>query len=361
MKKMGVLLIGMFLTCSAACGSTKSIWRADAAPVVETSLDTKLHVKWNGIRLIDIARGSHVQVKIKEDVVNETENINSSSEDSEIIEEIRNMFKAARGEITVAADDNEVEAEESLIGMETEDQITGNIDRENAERIAGEIAINEEQHYNYVALGNSVTCNAYPNPEGIWWSDWGMAATSEDKDYVHIVSSWLSGQMSKKVNVVTADLKPWEIAQNRNSILFQYDALLNDETDLVTIQTGENITDNKSNLKGDYNALFSYIRSKAPKAQILVIGELLWPSDDIEDAKRAACEQNGLTFVEVGEFLGGYDNNYRSSMGTMVAGNDGKQYTIQNEIVAAHPNDEGMAKIAQLVIGKITLKQENTQ
>ena len=126
------------------------------------------------------------------------------------------------------------------------------------------------------------------------------------------------------------------------------------DTDLITIQTGENITDNKSALYDDYNNLFSHVKKKAPNAKIVVIGEVLWPSEDIETAKRQACENNSLPFIDMTEFLTGYEGSYRSALNTVVKGDDGNTHTIANEVVAAHPNDEGMAKIAQLIINQLS-------
>lgn len=207
-----------------------------------------------------------------------------------------------------------------------------------------------EQSYEYVALGNSVTCNDISD---LWWGNWGMAATEPDKDYAHIVSTWLSGQMTDPVTLTEVDLKRWELSSDRKGVLNDYDTCISEMTDLITIQTGENITDNKADLYGDYSRLIEYLKNKAPNAQIFMLGELLWPSDDIETAKKQVCIDQGIMFIDTGEFLQGYDGMYRSSLGTNVLGVDGQSHVIDNEVVAAHPNDEGMACIAQLIINNI--------
>lgn len=343
-KIESILMIGLLWVNCLACGKGEHIARA--TPVVTTNYAEKLRNPVDSERIIEKAQEALAKIE----TASEAEVEIMQPANMELINTIEEMFKAARGETSNPVSEDTTE--------EVAEEIAGNLTEKITEEVTGEIAMDEiPETYDYVAFGNSVTCNAYPNPEGIWWSSWGMAATSQDKDYVHIVGSWLESQVPEKVNVVIADLKPWEVAGNRNSILFQYDALLNDNTDLITIQTGENITDNKGNLEGDYDALISYIKAKAPNAQILMVGELLWPSEDIEAAKRAVCAKRGITFVEPGEFLAGYEESYRSAIGTLVTGNDGNQYTIQNEIVAAHPNDEGMAKIAQLIISSISLEE----
>lgn len=234
-------------------------------------------------------------------------------------------------------------------GTETESEIKG----EEELRGDGVAIIATEENFDYVALGNSVTCNEISE---LWWSNWGMAATTEENDYVHIVSRWLEGQSAKPVTTTVLDIKKWEVAPDRNAALDDYDKYFNEHTDLVTLQTGENITEGKETLGTDYPALVKRIREKAPNAQILMLGEVLWPKDDIEAAKHAACDQNGITFIDVSDFLAAYEEDtFRSSLGTQVYGADGNLHAIDNEVVAAHPDDEGMANIAQHFIDNIIL------
>lgn len=210
-----------------------------------------------------------------------------------------------------------------------------------------------EDTFDYVALGNSITCNEADDE--LWWGNWGMAASSEEKDYIHLISSWLGGQSAKPVTTTVLDLKKWELVSERDEVLKDYMEYFNEYTDLVTIQTGENITEYKETLGTDYDSLVKMIREMAPNAQILMLGEVLWPSEDIESAKRLACETYGITFIDMTDFLNGYDGFYKSSIGTVVSGADGESHTINNEVVAAHPNDEGMACIAQQVINQIVI------
>lgn len=42
--------------------------------------------------------------------------------------------------------------------------------------------------FNYVAIGNSITKHVIND---YWWNEIGMAATSQDKDYVHLISSYV--------------------------------------------------------------------------------------------------------------------------------------------------------------------------
>lgn len=65
-----------------------------------------------------------------------------------------------------------------------------------------------------------------------------MAVTTEEKDYVHLVTSALDAQ-SYAYNFAT-----WEMmGYDRGETLSLLDGLLRDELDLITIQLSENASD----------------------------------------------------------------------------------------------------------------------
>ncbi len=209
----------------------------------------------------------------------------------------------------------------------------------------------EQEPYHYVAFGNSVTYGEVT--EDIWWGDWGMAASSKENDYVHLISNELEQTLFRPVVTEVYSLKSWELASDRTSVLEELNETLDESTDLVTIQSGENITQYQETLEIDYFDLLSFVREKAPNAQILMLGELLWPSENIETAKQTACEACEVTFVDMTQFLNDYDTFYKSSLGTEIIGADGNLHVIEDEEVAAHPNDEGMECIARQVLSYI--------
>ncbi len=206
----------------------------------------------------------------------------------------------------------------------------------------------ETDAYRYVAFGNSVTCGEIT--ENLWWGNWGMAASSMEKDYVHILSAEIEQRLSCPVETEVYSLKPWELAQDRSSLLEDISDSLDETTDLVTIQSGENITQFQETLQIDYYDLVSFIKEKAPNAQILMLGELLWPNPEIETAKQTACQACEVAFIEMTQYLTDYEANYKSSIGDEVIGEDGETHKITDEEVAAHPNDEGMVCIAGQIL-----------
>lgn len=203
----------------------------------------------------------------------------------------------------------------------------------------------KDNKYKYVAIGNSVTIHEVNE---LWPGNWGMAATAPENDYVHILSNLIEKNTGYSVETTVLSCKAWELSVERENMLSQYDSIPED-ADLITIQTGENVTLDMENLQEDYETFFDFIRSKAPDAQILVLGEVLWPNPVIEQAKQNACTEYNMKFINMNEFLSGYDDMYKSSLGEIIVGESGSTYTITNDAVAAHPNDAGMEKIAEII------------
>ena len=193
--------------------------------------------------------------------------------------------------------------------------------------------------YNYLAIGNSITKHPICN---YWWNEIGMAASSEDKDYVHLISSALP-QPSK---VVAYNFSVWETqSHDRAETLSLLDWYLSDKLDLVTIQLSENVSD-VSTFENDYVELISYVKKGAPNAQIIVIDDF-WDSGEKSMMKQLAAEQENVGFVSLEDIK--EKTEYQAGLGTLVYDKDGNKHIIEHEGVAVHPGDKGMEYIAMAV------------
>lgn len=192
--------------------------------------------------------------------------------------------------------------------------------------------------YNYLAIGNSLTI--HPLNE-YWWNECGMAATSADKDFVHIVTSTLDAK-SYAYNFAT-----WELmGHDRGETLSLLDGLLSADLDLVTIQLSENATD-LSTFESDFEELIRYIKKGAPDAQLLVIGDF-WDKAQKDEMKQQACEATGVEFISLDEIKG--LKEYQCGMNTTVYDSDGSSHIVEHSGVAKHPGDTGMKWIADRII-----------
>ena len=204
-------------------------------------------------------------------------------------------------------------------------------------------AVGSDGSYSYLAIGNSITKHPITP---FWWGNWGMAATNYDKDFVHVITSYIEQNVGK-VSMDTLYYTSWENASSgdhRASTLSQLDGYLSTDLDLVTIQLGENVMDT-TYMQSDFETLISYVKTKAPNAKIIVIGQF-WQNDVIDAAKRAACSTQGVPFVDLSPIWG---MEYRIGMDAVVWGADGLTHTITDMAVAMHPNDAAMAYIGNAV------------
>ncbi len=214
--------------------------------------------------------------------------------------------------------------------------------------VTGYYVKKDDDTYRYLAIGNSITSHPVTS---FWWGSWGMAASSMDKDYVHVVTSYLE-QQYEHVGVQALYYTTWEDAstkEEREQSLSELDQFLTKDLNCVSIQLGENIRiDNDPKI--DYQNLINYVHERAPKAQIILIGNFFqW--DDIDDIKEELAQQDGIDFLSLKAIQ---KPEYQVGKGTEVFGDDGKRHTITYDPVARHPNDAGMAYIAQQVIDSIT-------
>lgn len=205
-----------------------------------------------------------------------------------------------------------------------------------------------KENVSYLAIGNSLTI--HPVMENIWWGEWGMAATSEKKDYVHLVDAYLDETYD--VSTTAYNFADWETTTtNRSKLFSELEGYLSPDLDLITIQLGENITDGLDTLNQDYIELVQYIKEECPNAQIIILDEFCWPKPEIQAAQKQAADTFGLTYIELSEIR---SDAYRAGLGTNVMGEDGQWHTITEATVAEHPNDDGMRYIANQIIANLS-------
>lgn len=197
--------------------------------------------------------------------------------------------------------------------------------------------------YRYFALGNSLTlhgCCEY------WWNNIGMAATVPEKDYVSLVSAYLK-QTCGETQTERYNFADWERAEDRDPMLGVLEPFLAKTPDLITVQLGENVPGGlQASMEKDYCSLLRFLRTRAPQAKVIVIGDF-W--DETRDRIRSTAAKNtGCSFVDLTPFRG--DPKYLCGTGTTVYDADGGAHTVEHPGVAAHPGDVGMAAIADAVI-----------
>ena len=175
-----------------------------------------------------------------------------------------------------------------------------------------------------------------------------MAADRPENDYVHLVAAHLS-EKRNHVEFQSVCFQDWETneAGDRDSYLKDLDDVLSEDLDLITVQLGENITEDTPVTVKDYTNLIDYLQKEAPDAKIIFLGQILWNNDVVQSIKQQAAAEYGIPFINLDDVRTGAQ--YQAGMGTQVLGDDGELHAINNEVVAAHPNNSGMQVIADRI------------
>lgn len=196
-------------------------------------------------------------------------------------------------------------------------------------------------------LGNSITLHPLCS---YWWGEWGMAASTKEKDYVHRLVDMEAEDYD--VEYTAVNFGAWETqSHDRAETLDFIASFLQEQYDYVVIQLGENISD-YSTLETDLEEFVSCVddsqAADGMPADILIVGGF-WEANEIDAIKESVCEglqdsPDGIQFVDLSVLWS--DTVYQSSIGNTVMGDDGKAHTIEHDGVARHPGDEGMEAIA---------------
>lgn len=235
---------------------------------------------------------------------------------------------------TLIGEINNLQAEVSLLQAEIDSYDT---------------AVEWGEGYNYLAIGNSITKHETCD---YWWQEDGMVASTVDRDYFHMVGSYLE-QKYGELTSFAINGGVWECqTYDRTEVLLLglWDGYLGEELDLVTIQLSENVMDT-STFEADFREMVTYVAEKCLNAQIIVVDDF-W-SDERSALKKEAVEQINadgydVDWVDLSEIRG--DSEYQAGMGAIVYDADGNEHTIEHEGVAAHPGDKGMEYYAEKII-----------
>jgi hypothetical protein len=184
-------------------------------------------------------------------------------------------------------------------------------------------------------LGNSITLHG-PAPQIGWDGNWGMAASSREKDYVHVLADSLAKLWGAAPVLRIDNLADFE----RHYDTYDLDAGLKEhlafKPDVVVVAIGENVAaldsdDAKARYKASFTRLLAALGGGKPK---IFVRSCFWPEKTRDDIMRESCAGVGGVFVDIGE-LGKAEPNYARS-----------ERSIAHAGVAAHPGDRGMKAIA---------------
>ena len=197
--------------------------------------------------------------------------------------------------------------------------------------------------FKLVFLGNSITLHG-PNQKIGWPGNWGMAASAEEKDFVHLVSRSLARTKDATPVLIVRNIAEFE----RQYATYDAEAKLKDVyefgADIVIMAIGENVPalgsdEAKTQFAASLRKLLRGLNTG--KHPIVVVRSCFWANQAKDQVLKQTCQEVGGIFVDIGALAKDESNYARSERKIAHAG------------VAAHPGDKGMQAIANAILGAL--------
>jgi len=187
-------------------------------------------------------------------------------------------------------------------------------------------------------VGNSITRHAPKSSIG-WNNDWGMAASSKEKDYVHMAKEMILCNAPDSTFCI-CQMADWEknYTEGENQ-LTAFEKARNFNADIIVMRLIENCqsrTFDEEIFVQEYNNLLSYLKMNENARVIITSSFWIHPGDKILER---IAQSIGADFVYLGDL--GEDAAMRA---------DG---LFEHAGVAAHPGDKGMQVIAERIYDKM--------
>lgn len=188
--------------------------------------------------------------------------------------------------------------------------------------IAGEIK-------EVVIIGNSIRQHGKA-PQIGWNYDWGMAATSQDKDYVHVLYKKICDKLAKTQKTAPKLSLPGGVVEKDFS---KRDPSVTKTADIIIVQLGDNFRNplTEEKLQKPYEAMIKDLKGDRNPVIICVSN---WGGGKMSELISEAAKNQGARFVPLGK-LADDPLNKAKSEGHFSHGG-----------VNWHPGDRGMAAIA---------------
>ena len=189
-----------------------------------------------------------------------------------------------------------------------------------------------------VFIGNSITLHN-PHPAIGWTNMWGMAASAEDKDYVHLVTKGIEKNTGRRADVRVKSLYAFERNYRTWDVASGVKELVDFDPEYLIVALGENVPNlDGSDDREAYRAAFGKLAGaffKEGHRPKTVIRGVFWPNAAKDAEMARVADGLGIPFVKA---------DIAETPGMKATG------LFWHNGVANHPGDAGMAEIANRVL-----------
>jgi len=191
-------------------------------------------------------------------------------------------------------------------------------------------------------LGNSITIHG-PSAKIGWTNNCGMAASSLDKDYSHLLVAALADKNGKKPEALIGSLYEFEKQYTNYDATAKLKRDIDFNAGLVIVAIGENVTVAKAADQAAFKAglvrILSLLRQDGHAT--VFVRSCFWPNALKDGLLKQAAGETGCVFVDISA-LGKDESNYARSERTWASAG-----------VGMHPGDKGMRAIADALLAAI--------
>ena len=192
-------------------------------------------------------------------------------------------------------------------------------------------------------LGNSITLHG-PAPGIGWTGNWGMAATAEAKDFVHLLTVDIAKAAGASPRTMVKNIAEFERGYEGFDLAAGLKPELEFNADIVIVAIGENVPDPADNVaKAKFATAFARLLTTLRQSgkPAIFVRSSFWPHAVKDDILRNASADSGATLVDIGV------------LGRDPANAAGSERKIEHAGVAGHPGDKGMRAIADAIFNAI--------
>ena len=189
-------------------------------------------------------------------------------------------------------------------------------------------------------LGNSITKHG-PKADIDWTGNWGMAASAEAKDYVHVFTASLSQKQGSTPEILVKNIADFERAHQDYDFAAKLKEAIDFQADLIVLAIGENVPalktpEEKAKLQEAVTKLLTTL--KGDRKPVILVRSGFWANAAKDEALRGACGAVSGIYVDISALAKDKSLYGRAEREFKHAG------------VANHPGDKGMAAIADALL-----------
>lgn len=189
-------------------------------------------------------------------------------------------------------------------------------------------------------LGNSITKHG-PKADIDWSGNWGMAASAEAKDFVHVFTASLAQKQGTAPTILVKNIADFERAHQGYDFATKLKEAIDFQADLIVLAIGENVPalktpEEKAKLQEAVTKLLTTL--KGDRKPVILVRSGFWANAAKDEALHGASDAVGGTFADIGALA-----KDKSLYGRA-------EREFKHDGVANHPGDKGMAAIADALM-----------